>query len=149
MYFYFTMYSGNESLPFFRYYANVRLGLGGMPEGFIDSIGRFPYLNFGHAWFIQHLLVYAVVYWLLRKIFKNCILKQESKPFAVLHILAIFVFIAASSLIARFWFPIDYWVGLLVQSFSNEPTNKNIQNVSRSINCPIKRMGHMARNQAQ
>ena len=113
MYFYYTMFSGNEPLPFFRYYINIWFGFGGMPEGFIDSIDRFPYLNFGHAWFILHLLVYAVFYWILRKIIKTPVFKQESKPFTALHLLLIFLIIAASSLIVRIWFPIDYWVGVL------------------------------------
>ena len=113
MYFYYTVYSGNAPLSFFQYYLNIWFGFGGMPEGFIDSIDRFPHLNFGYAWFIQHLLVYAVVYWLFRKIVKKPIIKQESKLFTALHLLIIFVVIAASSLIVRIWYPIDYWVGLL------------------------------------
>ena len=113
MYFYYTSYSGNAPLSFFQYYTNIWLGIGGMPEGFIDSIGRFPHLNFAHAWFIQHLLVYAVFYWLFRKIFKKPILKQENKPFTALHMLIIFIVIAVPSLIVRIWYPIDYWVGLL------------------------------------
>ena len=113
MYFYFTAYSGNAPLPFFQYYTDIWLGLGGIPEGFIDSLDRFPHLNFGHTWFIQHLLVYAIIYWLFRKIFKKPILKQEGRPFTALHILTIFVVIAASSLIVRIWFPVDYWAGLL------------------------------------
>ena len=112
MYFYYTVYSGNEPLSFFQYYANIWFGFSGMPEGFIDSIGRFPHLNFAHAWFIQHLLVYAIIYWLFRKIFNKPVFKQESKPFTSLHILIIFVAIAVPSLIVRIWYPIDYWVGL-------------------------------------
>ena len=113
MYFYYTVYSGNAPLSFFQYYLNIWFGFGGMPEGFIDSIGRFPYLNFAHAWFIQHLLVYAIIYGLFRKIVKKPIIKQENKPLTALHLLIIFVIIAVSSLIVRIWYPIDYWVGLL------------------------------------
>lgn len=112
MYFYYSLYSGNAPLPFFRYYANIWFGFGGMPEGFIDSIGRFPYMNFAHAWFIQHLLVYAIVYWLFLKIHEKPLLKQESKSFSPLHLIIIFVIIAISSLIVRIWFPIDYWTGI-------------------------------------
>jgi len=113
MYFYYTLYSGNVPLPFFRFYTGIWFGFGGTPMGFIDSIDRFPYLNFGHAWFIQHLLVYAILYWLLRKILKKTIFKQESKPFTAVHLLIIFMIIACSSLIVRIWYPIDYWVGVL------------------------------------
>ncbi|MCL2578693.1 MAG: acyltransferase family protein [Oscillospiraceae bacterium] len=113
MYFYYTLYSGNLPLSFFQYYTNIWLGIGGMPTGFVDSIDRFPHLNFGHAWFIQHLLVYAAIYWFLRKILKVPVIKQESKPFSVLHLSVIFAVIAVLSLIVRMWYPIDYWVGLL------------------------------------
>jgi len=113
MFFYYSVYSGNAPMSFFPYYRDIWFGFGGMPHGFIDSIDRFPYLNFGHAWFIQHLLVYAVVYWLFRKIRKKPLFQQESKPFSVLHLFVIFLIIAASSLIVRIWYPIDHWVGLL------------------------------------
>jgi len=112
MYFYYTVFSGNAPLPFFQYYINIWFGFGGMPTEFIDSINRFPYMNFGHAWFIQHLLVYAVIYWAFRKLSKKEIFKQESKPFKALHIFIIFSVIAVSSLFVRQWYPIDYWVGL-------------------------------------
>jgi len=112
MFFYFCLYSGNSPMSFFQYYINIWFGIGGMPEGFVDSIGRFPYLNFAHAWFIQHLLVYAIAYWLLRKIIKRPLLKQESKPFSILHLLLLFLAIAVPSLIVRIWYPIDYWVGI-------------------------------------
>ena len=112
MYFYFTQYSGNAPMSFFEYFTSVWLGIGGMPEGFVDSLGRFPHLNFGHAWFIKHLLVYAVIYWLVRKIIKRPLLRQESRPFTALHLVAIFAAIAVPSLIVRIWYPIDYWVGL-------------------------------------
>jgi len=113
MFFHYTLYSGNVPLPFFQYYTDIWFGIGGMPEGFIQT-AHFPYMSFGHAWFIQHLLVYAIFYWLFRKfILKKPLLKQESKAFSTLHLLAIFLIIAVSSLIVRIWYPIDYWVGLL------------------------------------
>ena len=111
MYFHYALYSGNEPLSFFQYYIGVYFGLSGMPAGFIESIG-FPEMNFGHLWFIQHLLVYAIIYWMLRKICKKPLLKQENKAFSALHLLIIFLVIAVSSLIVRIWYPIDYWTGL-------------------------------------
>ena len=112
MFFHYTLYSANAPLPFFQYYTNIWFGIGGMPEGFIQT-AHFPHMSFGHAWFIQHLLVYAIIYWLFRKITKKPVLKQESKPFSASHLLVIFLVIAGSSLIVRIWYPIDYWVGLL------------------------------------
>jgi len=113
MYFHYTLYSGNEPLSFFKYFTDIWLGLNGMPEGFIASAGRFPELNFAHAWFIQHLLVYAIVYWIFRKIIKKPILKQEERPFSVPRLVIIFIIIAVLSFIVRIWYPIDYWRGVL------------------------------------
>ena len=112
MYFYYARYSGNAPVPFLQYYTQIWFGLGGMPEGFVDSLGRFPYLNFGHVWFIQHLLVYAVIYWLLRKWIWTQPMKQEIKPFTALHLVIIFVVIALLVSVVRIWYPIDYWVGI-------------------------------------
>jgi len=112
MYFHFILYSGNEPLPFFQYVTNIWFGIHGRPEGFVESAGIFPEMNFGHAWFIQHLLVYAVFYWLLRKIARKPFLKQAEKPFSALHLSVIFLIIAVPSFIVRIWYPIDYWRGL-------------------------------------
>jgi len=112
MYFHYTLYSGNEPLSFFKYITTIWFGIHGMPEGFIEASGIFPEMNFGHAWFIQHLLVYAAFYWLFRKIIKKPLLKQEERPFSALHLFVIFFVIAVSSFIVRIWYPIDYWRGL-------------------------------------
>jgi len=112
MYFHFVLYSGNEPLPFFQYVTNIWFGIHGRPEGFIESAGIFPEMNFGHAWFIQHLLVYATFYWLFRRIIKKPLLKQEERPFSALHLFVIFFVIAVPSFIVRIWYPIDYWRGL-------------------------------------
>ena len=111
MYFHYALYSGNEPLSFFQYYADVYFGLSGMPVGFMESIG-FPEMNFGHLWFIQHLLVYAIIYWIFRKICKKPLIKLERKSFSALHLLIIFLLTAVSSLIVRIWYPIDDWLGL-------------------------------------
>ena len=112
MYFHYTLYSGNEPLSFFKYITTIWFGIHGMPEGFIEASGIFPEMNFGHAWFIQHLLVYATFYWLFRRIIKKPLLKQEEKPFSALHLFVIFFVIAVPSFIVRIWYPIDYWRGL-------------------------------------
>jgi len=112
MYFYYSLYSGNEPLSFFEYYTLIFFGVKGMPEGFFSVIG-FPELNFGHAWFLEHLLVYAIIYGIFRKVSKRPIIKTEKKQFTVLHILIITLMMAVSTYIVRFWFPIDYWKGVL------------------------------------
>jgi len=111
MYFHYSFYTGNIPLSFFQYYTNVWLGLYGMPERFIVT-DVFPEMNFGHAWFLEHLLVYSIFYWFLRKIFKRPFLSQESKSFSIIHILAISLIIAIISFIVRVWYPIDDWKGI-------------------------------------
>jgi peptidoglycan/LPS O-acetylase OafA/YrhL len=112
MYFYYSLYSGNDPLSFFQYYTLIFFGVKGMPENFISTIG-FPEMNFGHAWFLEHLLVYAILYWLFRKVYKKPVLKMESSSFTVLHILIITIVMAVSTFIVRVWFPIDDIRGVL------------------------------------
>jgi peptidoglycan/LPS O-acetylase OafA/YrhL len=106
------MYSGNEPLNYFQYYFNIWFGIHGMPEGFIMS-DVFPEMNFGHAWFIEHLLVYAILYWCVRKIIKKPIFQQTVKHFSAAHLLIIASIIATSTFIVRIWYPIDDVRGLL------------------------------------
>jgi peptidoglycan/LPS O-acetylase OafA/YrhL len=112
MYFYYSLYSGNNPLSFSEYYSLIFFGVKGIPEGFISVIG-FPEMNFGHAWFLEHLLVYAILYWLFRAIFKKPLLKMRNKPFTALHILIITIVMAVSTSIVRIWYPIDDWKGIL------------------------------------
>ena len=112
MYFHYSLYTGNIPRSFLQYYINVWFGIHGMPEYFVIT-DRFPELNFGHAWFLEHLLVYSMFYYFLRKIFKRSLLTQESKSFSVKHILFIALIIAVTSFIVRIWYPIDAWEGVL------------------------------------
>ena len=111
MYFHYSFYTGNIPLSFSQYYTNVWFGIHGMPAYFIVT-ERFPEMNFGHAWFLEHLLVYSMFYWFLRKIFKRPFLSQESRSFSVMHILVISLIVAAISFIVRIWYPIDVWEGI-------------------------------------
>ena len=112
MYFHHSLYSGNAPITLFRYYTDIWFGFYGMPEGFIVT-DVFPAMNFGHAWFIEHLLLYSIIYWCLRKILKNPLIKQEDKPFSALNMIIIALIIAVLSVIVRIWYPIDDWRGVL------------------------------------
>jgi hypothetical protein len=45
-------------MPFFVYYRDVYFGLGEQPAGWTGP--SWPDLQFGHLWFVQHLLVFAL-----------------------------------------------------------------------------------------
>jgi peptidoglycan/LPS O-acetylase OafA/YrhL len=105
------MYSGNEPLNFSQYYNIIYLGLASKPVWFQSTVG-WPELNFGHLWFIEHLLVYSLIYWLGRKVFLRNEKRAANAPgFKFLLLLAFFI--ALISAIVREWYPIDKWIGIL------------------------------------
>lgn len=59
MYAYHVAYRDQPPISFPRYYLDVFLGLGERPADWSD---RWPDFQFGHLWFLQHLLVYTLVY---------------------------------------------------------------------------------------
>lgn len=113
MYFYYTNYSGNKPLNFFEYFINIYFGIGGKPFWYKTNKGvPFPELNFGHLWFVENLLVFTILYFIIRKlIFKNTA-KNDSKTFNFISILMLGFIIALISVIIRIWYPIDKWIAL-------------------------------------
>ena len=112
MYFYYILYSGNTLIDFVSYYKNIYFGIGGKPNGFIESIG-WPEMNFGHLWFVEHLLVYSLVYWLIRRIFLIDKTQHSFGNYGYRQIIILALFIALGSDLIRNWYPIDSWVGIL------------------------------------
>jgi peptidoglycan/LPS O-acetylase OafA/YrhL len=111
-YFHYIKYSGNIPLSFIQYYANIWLGINGKPDGFIVST-HFPELNFGHTWYIEHLLVYSFIYWIIRAVFRKKIIKEQNKPLSTWKILVITLIVAVSTTIVMNWYPYDTWEALL------------------------------------
>lgn len=113
MYFYYINYSGNRPLNFFKYFMNIYFGIGGKPFWYKANTGvSFPEMNFGHLWFVENLLIFTIVYFIVRKLlFKNAI-KNDSKNFNFISILSIGFLIALASVIIRIWYPIDKWIPL-------------------------------------
>jgi peptidoglycan/LPS O-acetylase OafA/YrhL len=112
MYFHYTKYSVNVPLSFFQYYINIWFGINGMPEGFIVT-DSFPEMSFGHAWYIEHLLVYAFLYWILRIIAKRKTIKQQDNLLSIWKILIIASIMSAVTTIVMHWYPYDKWIGFL------------------------------------
>jgi multidrug transporter EmrE-like cation transporter len=71
-------------------------------------------LEVAHLWFLEHLLIFSVVYALWRMVSKPA---REPKPQAdpprYGHIIVFAFLLAIVSALVRIWFPIDRWVYLL------------------------------------
>jgi len=112
-YTYYLNFRHYDHIPFLTYYSQVYLGQG--PRPFDWSGPNWPEMNFGHLWFVEHLLVFAVCYAILRLI---CSPHPggETKGGRPPRNSEIFVFTCALSivtLIVRIWHPIDKWVAFL------------------------------------
>lgn len=112
MYFYYINYRSYGYKTFLDYYVNVYFGLGGVPKWWTGP--SFPDMQFGHLWFIEHLLVYAVLYVLFTKLLRQksifTFIKGEltnSKLFVMAVIVSLLTFLV------RIYYPIDHWEGLL------------------------------------
>lgn len=112
MFFHYNLYSGNPQTDFWSYYKNIYFGIGGKPTGFIESIG-WPELNFGHLWFVEHLLVYSCAYWLIRKLVPTEKSHHTLGKFGYFQLFLLGLLIALSSDLVRNWYPIDRWIGIL------------------------------------
>lgn len=114
MYVSYTNFRGG-TLPFPAYLTRIYFGTAPKPAGFIGPI--WPDINFGHLWFVEHLLVYAVVYAVWR-----LVRRRPATPGPVqgggdapgdLAILGYAVALTLVTLLVRTWYPIDKWVGVL------------------------------------
>ena len=73
-YYSFITWRGGPKISFFAYLSQAFFNFGEKPFQVISP--SWPELNFGHLWFIQHLLFYSFVYALIRwigKIFKKTV----------------------------------------------------------------------------
>jgi glucans biosynthesis protein C len=111
MYVNYVNYSGNQPLGYMEYFTRIFLGIGGKPEGFVETV-LFPEMNFGHLWFVEHLLIYSVLYFIFRTLCGNFKIKENSKAPGSIVIFSMGALIAAASVIVRVWYPIDKWIML-------------------------------------
>lgn len=119
MYYHYQCFSGNPPLNLVDYYIRIYLGIGGMPVGFISSIG-FPELNFSHGWYIEQLLILSILYGVLATGVKKAMASPPSlqNPLPPLRISMPFMLLTAAllsvlNLVVRGHYPIDTWIGLL------------------------------------
>jgi peptidoglycan/LPS O-acetylase OafA/YrhL len=112
MYTYYLNFRSYGPLPFLVYYSQVYFGRGTRP---FDWMGAWPDRNFGHLWFVEHLLVFALCYviWRLIRPPLAKIASREGRPPRHLEILAFTLALAAVTFVVRIWHPIDKWGAFL------------------------------------
>jgi len=104
-------YKGYDS--FWQYYWEAWLGFGTMPEGWNGP--GWTDRNLAHLWYIEHLLVYALGYGILRKFFfaPGQSLRTPSPPPGNTAIFLFAVFISLSTFAVRIFCPYDRVYALL------------------------------------
>lgn len=113
MYLYYSRYSGNPPLDYPAYFFRIFLGIGGAPEGFVSPVG-YPELNFGHLWFIEHLLIYSLIFLTLQRLFnRKTGIAWEPSPMGILPVLTLGLVTAIFTWLIRIRYPIDRWIGFL------------------------------------
>jgi glucans biosynthesis protein C len=103
LYFYYMNYSGNQPIGYMEYFTRIFLGIGG---------GESEW-NLGPLWFVENLLVYAILYFIFRSICKNFKVQEGNKAPGFIVVLAIGAIIAIGCSIIRIWYPIDKWIRIL------------------------------------
>jgi len=101
------------SMSFRQYYAGAYFGSGDRPVGWKGP--AWPEMNFGHLWYVEHLLIFSLCYAALRAVWKRApeANRTESNLPANLVIVLFAVTLAFASGITRIWYPIDKWIGFL------------------------------------
>ncbi len=111
MYVSYINYRGG-TLPFLTYYIQIYLGMAPKPDGFQGPI--WPDINFGHLWFVQHLLFYAAGYALWRLVSRSPATHGPARTKADapgdLAILGYAISLTVATLLVRTRFPIDDWL---------------------------------------
>lgn len=111
MYFYYINFRGYEPISFFTYYSNIFFGLGDQPADWTGP--SWPDMQFGHLWFLQHLLVYAVVFSIFAFFTTKKFTQKSEGSIKLYQILILWLIVSLITFITRIWFPIDHWTGFL------------------------------------
>jgi peptidoglycan/LPS O-acetylase OafA/YrhL len=89
------------------------LGIGAKPA-YWPATRRWPEFNFGHLWFIEHLLIWAVLYAAWRRFAPppGGILRHNDPP-SHLELVGYAILLALVTFGIRIGFPINRWIGFL------------------------------------
>lgn len=101
-YFNYELYSDNPSLPFFTFFKQIYLGIGRQPEWF-KPILTWPEsdLGFGHLWFVENLLVYALLFGFLRFIFQKTSFAKKFNLNIYLFSFGFIFFVSIATILVR------------------------------------------------
>ena len=101
---------------FLTFYRQGYLGIGGKPAAWT---GRWPDLNFGHAWFIENLLVYSLLFalwWRLRTVRGPVPAPEPASRFPSAGWIVLYIFLLGTATwlvrVVLGW-PMDRWTGFL------------------------------------
>jgi glucan biosynthesis protein C len=98
---------------FWKYYTWHYFGAGEPPTGWEGP--PKPEMNFGHLWYVEHLLIFSLCYAGLRLAWRR---PPGANPAAAtaprhLSIVLFAIVLALVSATVRVWYPIDKWIGFL------------------------------------
>ncbi|WP_020577725.1 acyltransferase family protein [Actinopolymorpha alba] len=115
MYVYYNVGRDYPAISFPDYYVNIFLGFGEKPAGWTGP--TWPDLQFGHLWFIQHLLLYCLLYagWrvLSKRVRGQRRAPVERRPPSNWAVLALVVFVGLLTAVIRVFYPVDEWEAVL------------------------------------
>lgn len=99
-------------IGYWEYLTQGFFGIGGKPDGWPAS-QYWPQLNLGHLWFLQHLLIYAMLYAAWRLLAPpRWIGATRPAPPSHWMIFGYAVALAAATIIIRIWYPMNDWIAL-------------------------------------
>ncbi len=101
-YFNYELYSDNPSLPFYTFFQKIYLGTGPQP-GWFRPILTWPErrLGFGHLWFVENLLVYALLYAVLRVILRKTSFAGKFNLNVYLFSIAFILVVSVATIVVR------------------------------------------------
>ncbi|MGA7323315.1 MAG: acyltransferase family protein [Rhodomicrobium sp.] len=99
-------------LSYWTYLTQDFFGRGSKPA-FWPEGERWPAFNFGHLWFLEHLLVYALLYAAVRAAVPKDRGLAAPNPPTHAAIAAYAVLLAAATFVIRIWYPQNRWIGFL------------------------------------
>lgn len=111
MYVYYVNFRGYEPITFSTYYDQIFFGFGEKPEHWTGP--SWPDMQFGHLWFLEHLLVYTLLFVLWGKLAPAPKKGHKQTMFRTYQIIFFLVILTLVTFVIRIWFPIDRWIGFL------------------------------------
>jgi peptidoglycan/LPS O-acetylase OafA/YrhL len=100
-------------MGFWKYYTLHYFGAGERPADWKGS--NWPEMNFGHLWYVEHLLIFSLCYAGLHLAWRRPLGENPAaaKPPGHPAILLFALALALASATIRIWYPIDRWIGFL------------------------------------